>query len=122
MVKTLTDAQIKAKARKKKRLAALKKRTDKVIDRSTRTEFAKYYTPRNRLLDVIEVAKLLGVTKRRVRSFINTGRLPAVKLNKLYLIKFSDFMLFKEKPRISGAPRESIFDTPEAEKTDKPKH
>lgn len=102
--RTLSKSQIRAKARKKKALALLKKKTDKVIDRNTRVEFAKYYTPKNRLLDVIEVARLLGVTKRRVRSFINTGRLPAVRLNKLYLIKYSDFMIFDEKPRTSGAP------------------
>ncbi len=100
----LTELQVLAKARKKDRLAALKKSTDKVIDRNTRAEFAKYYTPQGELLDVIEVAKLLGITKRRVRSFINMGRLPAVRLNKLYLIKYSDFMIFEEKPRTSGAP------------------
>ncbi len=104
MAKTLTDAQVKAKARKKKRLAALKNRTDRVIDRRTHAEFAKYYTPRGRLLDVIEAAKLLKITKRRVREFINLGRLPAVRLNRLYLIKYSDFMLFKKTPRLSGAP------------------
>ena len=114
----LTELQILAKARKKERLAALKKSTDKVIDRNTRTEFAKYYTPKNRLLDVIEAAKLLGVTKRRVRSFINTGRLEAVRLNKLYLIKFSDLILFKKKPRKSGA----VSKSPEAEKNSKSKH
>ena len=112
----------KKKSPPKFEVTTKKQRVDKVIERRTREEFATYYSPGRRIADrklitVATAAGTLGVTERRVRSFITSGRLPAVKLNTLYLIKWSDLMFFKKKPRISGAPRESIWDTPDAEKT-----
>lgn len=111
MAKTLTESQ----ARRKEQLARLKEKTDRVIARRTRAEFATYHAPGRKLEDkklltVAEVARRLKVTERRVRSFINTGRLPAIKLNSLYLVKWSDLVFFDKQPRKSGAPTTSFFD------------
>ena len=103
--KTPTPRQVEARLER----AVAKERIDKVIERRTRSELATYYAPGRRLEDrklltVAEVASRIGVTERRVRSFITSGRLPAIKLNTLYLVKWSDLMLFDKKPRKSGAP------------------
>ncbi len=105
------------------------------IKRRTFKELAAYHTPEGELIDVAVAAGILGVTERRVRSFIfpecrcvernrrkykkgfpdlNCGycagdgrgiaRLKAVKIKSIYLVKYSDLLLFSDVPRISGKP------------------
>ncbi len=105
------------------------------IKRRTFKELAAYHTPEGELIDVAVAARILGVTERRVRSFIfpecrcvernrrkhkkgvpdadcgycagdgrGIARLQAVKVKSIYLVKYSDLLLFNDVPRISGKP------------------
>jgi excisionase family DNA binding protein len=75
--------------------------------RRTQVDLAAYHTPNGELIDVAKAAEVLSLTKRRVRSFILDGRLVAVKINKLYLIKYTDLMEFGTQSRRSGRPKQS---------------
>jgi len=52
-----------------------------------------------------EAAERLGVTVRRVNDLITTGRLPATRFGRAYMIKESD-LKYVEK-RSPGRPRKS---------------
>lgn len=92
----------------KSSLAETKKRqaTEARIKRRTSVELAPYYTPAGEMILVAVAGKILDVTPRRVRAFISEGRLPAIKVGKQYIIKYSDLMDFANKPRPSGRPEE----------------
>ena len=104
-----TKEQMAERKAAKRRAAQVKQRggTQASIARRTKVDLAAYHTPSGELIDVAGAAKVLAVTKRRVRTFILDGRLAAVKLNKLYLIKYSDLMEFGTQSRRSGRPKQS---------------
>lgn len=45
-----------------------------------------------------ETAELLGVTIRRVNDLITSGRLPAARFGRAYMIKESDLKLVENRP------------------------
>jgi len=56
-------------------------------------------------LSVEEVARLLGLTARRVRALIATGRLPATRIGlRAWAIVRSDALAFSAVPRSPGRP------------------
>ncbi len=55
-----------------------------------------------KLLSVIEAAKQLGISRIRVNQLINSGRLPAQKIGRSYIIRESDLELVRE--RTPGRP------------------
>jgi len=57
------------------------------------------------LRTVAEAAQILRLTQRRVRVFITSGRLPAMKKGNQYLIHLSDILEFNKKPRKPGKPK-----------------
>lgn len=56
------------------------------------------------VLTVSQCAEMLGLTNRRVRVFIATGRLPAFRLASLYLVRREDLLEFAQHPRRPGRP------------------
>jgi len=60
--------------------------------------FSGYYS-------VIDCATKLGVSERRVRQFIEEGRLPAIKVGRQYFISKEAFIGFSKLPRRIGRPR-----------------
>jgi excisionase family DNA binding protein len=56
-------------------------------------------------LTTLEVAEILGVTRRRVIALIEAGRLPATKFGRDYMIKEKDLKLVKD--RKVGRPKKS---------------
>jgi excisionase family DNA binding protein len=54
------------------------------------------------LLTVQEAAKILKVIPRRVRQFIQEGRLPANKIGRPWFIKRTDLEAFKRVKRPTG--------------------
>jgi excisionase family DNA binding protein len=57
------------------------------------------------LLTTGEVAERLGVTVRRVQALITSGKLPAQKFGRDYMIDEKDLKLVKE--RKAGRPRKA---------------
>lgn len=53
-----------------------------------------------------EVAEKLGITIRRVQALVTSGRLPAVKFGRDYMIKENDLRLVKD--RKVGRPKKVI--------------
>jgi excisionase family DNA binding protein len=53
-----------------------------------------------KMMTVPEAAEYLGVIPRRVRQFIDEGRLPAQKLGRDWVINESDLKEFASIPRI----------------------
>jgi len=59
-----------------------------------------------RLITVAEAAALLGVTPRRVRKFIEEGRLQGEPVNpRLWLVYRSSVERFARAPRRGGRPK-----------------
>lgn len=57
-------------------------------------------------LSVEEVAHLLGLTARRVRALVATGRLPATRIGlRAWAIARSDALAFSAVPRSPGRPK-----------------
>lgn len=54
------------------------------------------------MLSVIEAAKQLGVSRIRVNQLISSGRLPAEKVGRSFIIRESDLELVRE--RTPGRP------------------
>jgi len=50
-----------------------------------------------KLLTTKEAAKILEVSQRRVQALVSAGRLPAVKMGGVYLIKEKDLKLVAER-------------------------
>jgi len=61
--------------------------------------------PLMELLTTKEVAEKLGVTLRRVQAMIETGRLPATKFGRDYMIKETDLKLVEN--RKVGRPKKA---------------
>lgn len=104
------DRNAEKERREAKRRKAQKTMREDVqarIARKTRVDLAAFHTPNGDLIDVAKAANVLSLTNRRVRSFILDGRLPAVKLNKLYLIKYADLLEFGTQSRKSGRPKQT---------------
>lgn len=55
-------------------------------------------------MNVSEVAYRLGVSERRVRQFIQGGRLPARYYSRVWLVKEKDCNDFAKLPRKAGRP------------------
>jgi len=55
-------------------------------------------------VEVPEAAEMLGVSVRRVRDFLLSGRLPAMRLAHVWLIKKEEIIKFAQIPRIPGKP------------------
>ena len=55
------------------------------------------------LIPVSKAAALLGVTPRRVQALITSGKLPAQRIGRDYLIDPSDLPLLERRP--PGRPR-----------------
>lgn len=55
-------------------------------------------------VEVPEAAEMLGVSVRRVRHFLLSGRLPAMRLAHMWLIKKEEIIRFAQIPRIQGKP------------------
>jgi len=55
-------------------------------------------------MSVEDCAIKLGVSDRRVRQFIEEGRLPAAKIGRQYFISKEAFAAFRKKPRKIGRP------------------
>jgi len=45
------------------------------------------------------------LTAERIKQFCRSGRLPATKVGRLWLIKESDFKKFESTPRANGRPK-----------------
>lgn len=60
------------------------------------------------LVTVKEAAELLGLSARRVRQFIEEGRLPGQKIGRQWLLKRSDVIVFATKPRTVGRPEKPV--------------
>ncbi len=56
-----------------------------------------------KLLSAKEVAKKLGVSDRRVRFLITSGRLPAIRVGNTYVIQEKDLRFVAE--RKNGRPK-----------------
>jgi excisionase family DNA binding protein len=56
-------------------------------------------------LTTLEVAEKLGVTRRRVLALIESGRLPATKFGRDYMIREKDLKLVEN--RKVGRPRKN---------------
>jgi len=56
-------------------------------------------------LSVEDCAIKLGVSPRRVRQFIEEGRLPAIKISRQYFISKEALNRFRRLPRKIGRPR-----------------
>ncbi len=56
------------------------------------------------LVTVSEAAEMLGVTPRRVRDFLLTGRLPAMRFARMWMIKKVDVLNFAQVARTPGKP------------------
>lgn len=54
---------------------------------------------------VEDCAVKLGVSPRRIRQFIEEGRLPALKVGRQYFISKEAFSKFRRLPRKIGRPR-----------------
>jgi len=52
-----------------------------------------------------QAAERLGITPIRVRQLIRAGRLPAVRLGKVYVIDRAELERFAEQDRPRGRPR-----------------
>lgn len=50
-----------------------------------------------KLLTTKEAARILEVSQRRVQALVSAGRLPAVKMGGVYLIKEKDLKLVAER-------------------------
>jgi len=50
-----------------------------------------------KLLTTKEAAKILEISQRRVQALVTAGRLPAVKMGGVYLIKEKDLKLVAER-------------------------
>ena len=50
-----------------------------------------------KLLTTKEAAKILEISQRRVQALVTAGRLPAVKMGGVYLIKEKDLKLVVER-------------------------
>ncbi len=74
------------------------------IARQTEVDLSRYHTPGGEIIHVALAAQILGLTPRRVRAFIINGRLPAAKVLRHYIVKYSDLMEFGGTPRPSGRP------------------
>jgi excisionase family DNA binding protein len=57
------------------------------------------------MLTTTEVAQRLGVTVRRINDLITSGRLPAARFGRAYMIKESDLKLVET--RTPGRPPKS---------------
>lgn len=57
-------------------------------------------------LTTMEAAQRLGVTVRRVNDLITSGRLPAARFGRAYMIKESDLKLVEN--RKAGRPPKSV--------------
>lgn len=55
-------------------------------------------------MTVTDAAKKLEVSPRRIRQFINEGRLSARKIGKQYIITKASLGAFVDKPRKVGRP------------------
>ena len=55
------------------------------------------------LITVAKAAALLGVTPRRVQALITSGKLPAQRIGRDYLIDPGDLELLERRP--SGRPK-----------------
>lgn len=55
-------------------------------------------------VEVPEAAEMLGVSVRRVRDFLLSGRLPAIRLAHIWMIKKEEIIKFAQIPRIPGKP------------------
>lgn len=55
-------------------------------------------------ITVSEASKMLGVSDRRVRDFLLSGRLPAMRLAHIWLIKKEEVIRFAQIPRFPGKP------------------
>lgn len=56
----------------------------------------------DRMLSTTEVATLLGVTGETVRSLINRGRLPSVRVTRSHRVRQSDLERFIKQNTIGG--------------------
>jgi excisionase family DNA binding protein len=56
-----------------------------------------------KLLSAKEVAEKLGVSDRRIRALITTGKLPATRVGNSYVIQESDLKIVAE--RKNGRPK-----------------
>jgi excisionase family DNA binding protein len=52
------------------------------------------------LLTIIQIAKLLKVSKMTIYRYIKAGKLSAIKIGRDFRIKQSDFDMFLEKHKI----------------------
>lgn len=50
-----------------------------------------------KLLTTKEAAKILEISQRRVQALVTVGRLPAVKMGGIYLIKEKDLKLVADR-------------------------
>ncbi len=58
-----------------------------------------------KLLSAKEAAEKLGVSDRRVRALITTGKLPATRVGNSYVIQESDLKTVAE--RVNGRPKKA---------------
>jgi excisionase family DNA binding protein len=56
-------------------------------------------------VSIKEAAKMLGVSDKRVYTYIEDGRLPAVRAAHVIMISIQEIKKFK--PKISGCPRKN---------------
>jgi len=56
------------------------------------------------MLTVIDTARMLGVSPRRVRALVQDKRLPAMFWGRCWYLRREDVLTFRTKPRPTGRP------------------
>jgi excisionase family DNA binding protein len=57
------------------------------------------------IISTIEAAERLKISRRRILTLIQDGRLRAQKLGPMWMVEEKDLHEFEEKPRLPGRPR-----------------
>lgn len=74
----------------------------------------------NGLCTVPDAAKILNVSKRRVRQLINEKRLPAEKMGRQWIMRREDVVAFAAQPRNVGRPPRADVQAADVEIPDRP--